>query len=156
MASMDGFDANTVEPGGVFDPIPPAKYLAAIVESERKPTKTGDGEQLSLKFQVLDGEFKGRTLFANLNIKNKSEVAVKIARGELSAICRAVGVLTPKDSQELHNLPLLIKVGQEARKDTGEIVNKIKAYEARPTLGAPTAPATTGAVATTPPWARKA
>ena len=34
---------------------------------------------------------------------------VKIARGELSAICRAVGVMQPRDSVELHNVPLEIK-----------------------------------------------
>ena len=33
---------------------------------------------------------------------------MKIAHGELSAICRAVGVMQPKDSIELHNLPLLV------------------------------------------------
>ena len=55
-------------------------------------------------------EFKGRNLWARLNLDNPNEIAVKIARAELSALCRAVGVLEPKDSVELHNLPLVISV----------------------------------------------
>ena len=35
--------------------------------------------------------------------------AVKIARAELSAICRAVGVMAPNDSVELHDLPLVMR-----------------------------------------------
>ena len=53
---------------------------------------------------------------------------MKIARAELSAICRAVGVLAPKDSVELHNLPLVIHVRCKKRTDTSEITNEIKGY----------------------------
>ena len=38
MANLNGFDANQVEPTASFDPIPAGKYLAAITESEMKPT----------------------------------------------------------------------------------------------------------------------
>ena len=49
---------------------------------------------------------------------------MKIARAELSAICRAVGVLAPNDSTELHNLPLVIHVRCKKRQDTGEITQR--------------------------------
>ena len=102
MADLNGFNANDVEPTGNFEAIPAGKYLAAITDSETKPTKTGAGSYLQLSFTVLEGEYKNRVLWARLNLANPNQTAVQIARGELSAICRAVGVMTPRDSAELH------------------------------------------------------
>ena len=128
MANLNGFDANDVDPNFGFEPIPAGKYLAAITESEQKPTKSGVGQYLQLTFQVLEGEYKGRMLWSRLNLDNPNATTVKIARAELSAICRAVGVLAPKDSVELHNVPLVITVGHKKRQDTSEVSNTITAY----------------------------
>ena len=87
------FNANEVEPNSGFTLMPAGKYLAVITEDEMKDTKSGDGRYLSLTFEVLDGKFKGRKLWARLNLENKNAQAVQIARGDLSAICRAVGVM---------------------------------------------------------------
>ena len=131
MANLNGFDAGTVEPNVGFDPIPAGKYLAIITESEMKPTKAGTGQYLELTFQLVEGDFKGRLLWARLNLDNPSPMAVKMARGNLSAICRAVGVMKPRDSIELHNLPMIIAVGCKRRDDTGDITNEIKGYSRR-------------------------
>jgi len=131
MSNLNGFNANDVEPAVGFDPIPAGKYLAIITESEMKPTKSGTGQYLQLTFQIIEGAFKGRLLWARLNLVNHSDMAVKIARSELSAICRAVGVMAPKDSVELHNLPLVVSVACKKRDDTGEITNEIKGYAKR-------------------------
>ena len=128
MANLNGFDANTVEPSTDFDPIPAGKYLAVITDSEMKSTKSGTGSYLELTFQVIEGECKNRNLWARLNIDNPNALAVKIARGELSAICRAVGVMKPHDSLDLHDLPLVITVKCKKRADTGETTNEIKGY----------------------------
>lgn len=128
MADLQGFNAHDVEPTTSFDPIPADKYVAMIVESELKPTKTGNGSYLQFTFQVMEGPYKGRLLWTRLNLDNPNQQAVTIARGELSAICRALGVMTPNDSVELHNLPLVITVRCKKRADTGEITNEIKGY----------------------------
>lgn len=158
MADLNGFDANNVEPTSNFDPLPAGKYVAAIVESEKKPTKNGRGSYLQLTFQVLDGPHKGRMLWARLNLENPNAVAVQIARAELSAICRAVGVMAPKNSVELHNLPLQITVKCKKREDTGEITNEIKGYAKKGASSdatkAATPQQTTTAGGTTPPWKR--
>lgn len=129
MPNLQGFNAHEVEPTTEFDPVPAGKYLAVITDSEVKPTKTGSGSYLQLTFEILEGDHKGRHLWARLNLDNPSETAVKIARAELSAICRAIGVMQPRDSVELHNLPLVISVRCVKRKDTGDIGNEIKGYE---------------------------
>lgn len=131
MSDLNGFDANTVDPSVGFEPIPAGKYTAVITESEMKPTKSNTGEYLELKFQIIEGEFANRLLFARLNMRNANEMAVKIALAELSAICHAVGVMKPKDSLELHNLPLTIKVVRKKRQDNGEYANEINGYEGK-------------------------
>jgi len=157
MANLSGFDANRVEPSADYDPLPAGKYLAVITESEMKPTKAGTGQYLQLTFEILDGQFKGRKVWARLNLANSNEMTVKIAQAELSAICRAVGVLAPNDSVELHNLPLVITVKCKKRDDTGDVTNEIKGYAKKeapqppaPAVGSSSAPSANG----TPPWKR--
>jgi hypothetical protein len=128
MADLRGFDANAVEPSTGFDPIPDGKYPVVITESELKPNKAGTGRYLQLTFQITDGTHQGRKLWARLNLENPSAMAVQIARAELSALCRAVGVLAPEDSVDLHDLPLVVHVRCVKRADTGELTNEIKGY----------------------------
>jgi hypothetical protein len=152
MADLRGFDANQVEPSSDFDPIPAGKYPAVITDSEMKANKAGTGHYLQLTFQVLDGPYKNRKLWTRLNLDNPNAQAVQIARAELSAICRAVGVLAPGDSVELHDLPLVIHVKCVKRADTGELTNEIKGYARKE---APASAATAQPSAnSTPPWRR--
>jgi hypothetical protein len=142
MATLN-FDANEVDPNVGFEVLPQGRYLAVITESEMKPTKKGGGSYLKFTFQILEGEYKGRLLWAQLNLDNTSETTVRIARAELSAICRAVGVMAPRDSIELHGIPLLITVGHKKRNDTGELGNTIRAYSRKEAANARLAPAAT-------------
>jgi len=131
------FDASSVAPSAPLDALPAGTYECCIVESGMFPTKSGNGSFLKLTFEVVSGEFAGRKLWARLNLDNPSKTAVEIARAELSAICHAVGVLAPRDSEELHNLPLLVTV-KVRRLEDGD-VNDIKGYA--PAKGAAPAPA---------------
>lgn len=151
MANLNGFDANQVDPAANYEPIPAGKYLATITQSEMKPTKSGVGQYLQLTFQLLDGPSKGRFLWARLNLDNPNATAVQIARAELSAICRAVGVMAPRDSVELHNLPLVIRVRTKRRADTGDVGNEIAGYAKREAPEPATVPASSNGV---PPWQR--
>lgn len=156
MAHLHGFDANAVEPSDSFDPVPAGEYLCVITASDEKPTKSGNGTFLELEFEVIDGPHKGRKLWDRLNLNNPSEMAVKIARATLSAICRAVGVMQPRDSCELHDLPLVCKVRVEKRADTDELTNVIKGYRARRIAGTAAPAPQAAASGSTPPWKRPA
>jgi hypothetical protein len=154
MANLQGFDANQVEPLVPFQPLPAGKYLAVIAASEMKSNKAHTGEYLQLTFQVVEGSHQGRQVWTRLNLVNPNAQAVQIAKAELSAICRAVGVATPHDSVELHHIPLEITVTTRLRNDTGETTNEIKAYAKRETGPANvTATAVTGPAASLP-WKR--
>ena len=152
MTDLNGFDARTVEPSANFEPIPAGTYLAAITASEMKPTKNGNGSYLEFEFAVLEGDCKGRKLWARLNLDNPNATTVQIARSELSAICRATGVMTPKDSCELHNIPLTVVVKCKKRDDTGELTNEVKGYAKKEAAAGQ--PQQAPAANTTPPWRR--
>jgi hypothetical protein len=157
MANLDGFDANQVEPASDFEPLPAGEYLAMAIDSEFKPTKNGSGEYLQFAFEIVDGAYRGRRLWDRLNLKNKNETTVKIAQGTLSAICRAVGVLRPKDSAEIHGKPLKIRVALEPRADRpGSFKNEIKGYASVNGASAPAAASANGdSGGSMPPWKRK-
>lgn len=155
MASLNGFNANEVDPNVAFEPLPPGEYLAVVVASEMKPTKNGAGEYLQLELEVIDGPHKGRKVWDRLMLKHSNSQTVAIAKGTLSALCRAVGVLVPRDSSELHNLPVVVKVACKKRDDTGEQTNVVKGYSRKGggNAAASRIPAGTGTVIT-PPWKR--
>jgi hypothetical protein len=116
-----------------------------------KPTKAGTGQFLQLTFQILEGPHKGRIVWSRLNLDNPNATAVQIAQADLAAICRAVGVTQPKDSHDLHNLPLVINVRCKKRPDTGDISNEISGYLRKET---PPPAASAPVAGSTPPWKR--
>lgn len=129
--SFGDFDAREVEPqvGMASGPIPAGKYRAQIVKAEWKDNKAKTGRYLELVFEVNRGEHEGRRVWGRLNLENPSAAATQIAQGELSAICHATGVLKPRSEQALLNLPMVIEVTAEERKDkAGEYSNRITGY----------------------------
>lgn len=131
---LNGYDASQYEPtvGGGGSPVPPGDYLAVIVATEEKENSKGTGSYLNITFEIVEGECQGRKVYTLLNLNNTSKVAVEIAQKELSAICHAVNVLRPRDSNELHNIPLVLSVILQDRNDKpGEKTNKIVGYAPR-------------------------
>ena len=118
------FNAAQVAPDTGITPVPRGRYKVVIVESELKPTKNGAGEIIALSHQVIDGPCRGKTIKSNLNWKNANATAQNIGHAQLSAICHAVNVLHPQDTQQLHNLPFCIEVDVT---DDGKY-NEVKAY----------------------------
>lgn len=156
------FDAETVDPNVPWELKPKGWYEGMIVESERRQTKAGDGEYLHFTIVHTKEPYQGQKEFLILNLWNPSEKAVQIARGQLSALCRAVGVLKVRDSSELHNLPFQFKLDIEVSGD-GVERNKVVAFKSsngtsvhKMTVQGQQAPASSPAPASSrPPWAKK-
>ena len=130
MATLN-FDARTVEPSAPMGIIPAGDYNVQIVKSEIKPTANGQSHYLQLELEVLDGEFKGRKLWDILNLWNDNETAARIAQQSLSAIGHAVGVLDIRDSEQLHNKPMLASVKVEkGNAQYPDDKNRVKGYGA--------------------------
>lgn len=161
---LEGFNANDVEPSRDFEALAEGWYVAMITESEQKPTKAGDGSYLSLTWEIDEGPAKGRKIWENLNLDNPNPKAVEIATRNLGDICRATGIMAPKNSEELHYKRIAIRLA--VKEYNGEKKNEVKGHRAikagtesaapasssKPASATPAAPAKPAA----PPWQRKA
>ena len=110
-------------------------YPAELVKSTLKDTRNKDGKYLEFQFKIIedanDEKSEGRFVFANLNIVNKNETAVKIAHSDLKAICEAVGFEGDlEDTVDLHNIPLMINVKLKPETPDWPAKNEIKGYKA--------------------------
>ena len=163
MGAALNFDANQVAPNSKPDPIPNGTYRMHIVASGVKPTNNGKGKYLKLELQVLDGEYKGRKVWDQLNILNENEQAQAIAQGQLSAICHATGVMKLTNSSQLHHIPMLVRVVVSEQKGY-DPKNDVKGYKAIDGAKPAPAPATAESSpaapavdpANVPAWAKKA
>jgi hypothetical protein len=155
------FNASNVEPSTPMDVLPKGKYLCMAIASELKPTKNGTGEYLQITFEVLDGSAKGRKIFERLNIRNSNKTAEDIAQRALSALCHAVGVIELEDSDQLHNIPVMIDLDIDPAKGEYSAQNRVKGYSAAGGQTSAPAPAARPAAAApaaggAPVWKRKA
>lgn len=113
-----------------FAPIPAGWYLAEIFKSEVKNTNDNTGKYISLGFKILDGDHEGRYIYTNINIVNKSDTAVKIGRSDLKKICIACEIEGDlEDTEDLHNIPMNIKVSVKPETPQWPAKNEIKDYK---------------------------
>lgn len=150
------FDATQVQPQQEFDLLPAGKYLAQVIDSEVVPTKAGTGQMLKLTFEIMDGEYANRRLWARLNIANENAQAQQIGLAQLSALCHAVGVTKLTDSLELHEKPVLVTVKVRKAKpgDTYGDSNDVTGFAAATAAGGSPKPAVSKPASATPPWAK--
>ncbi|MBQ7234012.1 MAG: DUF669 domain-containing protein [Kiritimatiellae bacterium] len=133
------------------DAIPSGTYEAVVTESEMKATKNGLGMGINLTFEILsNGPAKGRKVFVWINYENQRAEAQRIGREELASLCKAVGIANLTDTNQLHNLPLLITVGLDRNDPTRNVVKKYAAKAAQQASPAQKSPQAAGAA----PWAR--
>jgi len=128
MASLGNFNANDYEAGS-FEPLPAGEYTAMVTESEIKATSAGTGSYLKCKITVLEGQYKNRTVFCNFNLENPSAEAVNIGKRQLADLCRAVDIIHPKDSVELHNKPFIAVLSVKPAEGKYNASNDVKGYK---------------------------
>lgn len=117
-----------------FSPIPPGDYKVMIEKVEVKDTKSGTGKYINLQMAVIEGEYENRKIFDMINIQNPSDTCVKIGLARLADICRAIGVPTINDTDEMVNACLSVKVvveRKDKRVEDSEVTNKVGKYIAK-------------------------
>ena len=167
------FDTNTVAPReNNFEVLPAGTYNAQVTESEITALKSGNGSALKLTLEILSDGYRGRKVWARLNVKHTNPTAEQIAQQQLRELCDAIGVVRMTDTVELHNKPMQVKL--KIRKDDSgqyEDQNEVVSFKAlggipahaqamaTPRAAAPAANAAAAAPAaggSTPPWVKKA
>jgi len=110
-----------------FDPIPKGTYKTKISLAEIKQNRQQTGNVLKLTFDIIAGDYEGRKIFENLNIKHPNADTVKIAYNNINGIGKAIGLSAVTDTNQLLNKPLMIDVGQ--KEEQGKVRNRIYGYE---------------------------
>lgn len=127
------FDATShdTEQRGDYEELPNGIYKLEIEASDVVPTKAGDGTILKTTSVVVEPEeYKGRKLFTNYNLENKSAVAQEIGQRAFASLCRAVGVAEVEDSEALHFITYTatVKLGKPSKDGQYPARAEIKRY----------------------------
>lgn len=161
------FDDRAVSPStGVPDPVPPGEYMLQVDQAELGPTKDNTGMMLKAVLVIVAGEFEGRKVFPQFNVRNKSAQAQTIGIGELKALAIACGVdweVARTDTDTLLYKPFRANIGFEKEQinpTTGQpyplrnrVLKYIPAGQAAPAAPAPKAAAPAAAASATRPAA---
>lgn len=124
------FDATQHKPITGFDALPPGWYQAMVTDSELKTSKSNpQNDYLKLTYIITGPQFANRKVFQNLNINHPKPEVRGYAEADLSAISRSVGVMNVQDSNQLHNIPLEIKLRIRTDETYGD-QNDIVGYRA--------------------------
>lgn len=165
------FDTNTVEKReNNFDLLPAGWYTAQVTQSDVVALKSGNGHAIKLTFDVLSEGYRGRKVWAQLNVRHTNPKAEQIAQQQLRELCDSIGLVRMNDTIELHSKPVQIRV-KIRKDDTGqyEDQNEVAGFKAAsgvaaapaipagvPARVAAPAGAAAPAAGSTPPWAKKA
>ena len=167
------FDTNSVEKReSNYELLPAGFYTAQVTESEIVKLNSGNGSALKLTIEVLQDGYRGRKVWARLNVQHSNPKAETIAQQQLRELCDSIGVVRMQDTTELHNKPMCVKV-KIRKDDTGQYEDQNEVTGFKPAGGSPAhgqaiaagmaqraappasaAPAAAGG--STPPWAKKA
>ena len=151
MADLRGAYEVNDQPSVGFEVLPAGEYVVKIENAVWKETKNQDGQYLQINMAVADGEHSGAPIIDRLNLKNRNDMAVKIARGQFAALREAVGVAEPKDSADLENIRFRVVLKCVKRNDDpSKMTNEVSRYLK---LGGGVKPQQHNGA---PPWSRNA
>lgn len=143
MASLEGFNAAEVEPESPRELLPAGDYSVILIECDLDKKPTG-AVMWEFCLQVTEGPYQNRRVYSSQNYTKKDGTPNSIGRGHLSQLCRCVGVLTPRDTNELLHKRVIAKVG--VRKDVGyDARNECKGFKQYQTPPVATTPAASNA-----------
>jgi len=126
MAELN-YEVNKKELETSIEAVPAGEYIVIIESSDYVQNKQGTGMILKLVYQIIDGPFKGKKIFENLNLENVNKQAEEISRKALNSIGVATGVAKIQDSAQLHNIPMKLEVTVRNTDDYGK-QNNIKKH----------------------------
>lgn len=106
-----------------YDSLPEGVYPAML---EKVVTKTSDAgnDYVSVSLGVIDGDFKGRKHFENLNLFHPDDKTRKIAVGKLRLFERALGTIIGSEDEFKKYIGTPLSFELEASKKTKKVYLK--------------------------------
>jgi len=95
--------------GGAFDPIPANTQLKAMIDEAKWDSYEGDS-YISLRWVVIDGEFKGRKIFQKVRVKDQDPKKADKAKHMLVAIDFNAGGKLVESGVEPDDMALMINL----------------------------------------------
>jgi hypothetical protein len=123
--NYSAFDPAAI-PQGDFTPLPDGDYRVIVKSAAEKPTKDGTGLMLTGQLQVTEGKHAKRTVFFQINIKNKSQEATEIGHRELAAMMLCLGVQRMSHPSQVVGKMGVVKVYSE--EFNGKVSNKVRRW----------------------------
>lgn len=170
MAQFNFDTASAPKRDNNYELLPAGWYVGQVTESEIVPLKSGNGQSLKLTIEILSDGYRGRKVWARLNVQHTNSEAERIAQQQLRELCEAIGLGRMTDTVQLHGQPFGVKL--KIREDkTGQYEPSNDVAGFKPAGGSPVhgqqnmvarpqqAPANAPAAAagtSTPPWAKRA
>lgn len=111
------FDARNVETTTTYELLPDGDYVCIIEDANMRDTASG-GAMLVVEMVVLTGPNEGRKIIDRMNIVNKNETAVDIAKRQYAKLVVAIGKPTALDTEDLKNCRVIAVVKTEQGKGT--------------------------------------
>lgn len=135
--------------GSEFEPLPAGWYQACITGSDLTDTKSGSGQYIKVKYDILGPTHAGRLVWQNLNIRNQNPKAEEIGLRQLGEVLRALGLVEIEETDQLVGgnveIKLAVKTDDYGTKNEVKSVRAIAQPEPAPAPAKPSGPA----------WARK-
>lgn len=105
-----------------ISPVPPGKYVCEIADTEVKVNSKGTGKICKVRSKIVDGEYKGKSIFMSFNVTHESTKAQQIGKGQFKSLCKSCGIASGEieDSSELHGRLFGASVKLEDRGEYGE------------------------------------
>lgn len=114
MGVILNFDSAGITPSAGLPPvIPLAEYNVMMTDSGKSATSAGDGEYMFVDLKIIDGPLAGRVQTDRMNLWNKSEKTVEIAKERLSAYCHLTKKYKWANSEEMHGIPFKAIIGPQ-------------------------------------------
>lgn len=118
------FDASSV-PEPSYDPLPAADFLVWITESDI-PTDNEGNQKVAVTMEVIEPQqYAGRKLWDSFTLENQQNPKwAETGRQLLATMCRAIGIMSPRETEELHGIPFHVRVEVDTWRD-GSLHNKV-------------------------------
>jgi hypothetical protein len=86
-----------------YEALPEGQYLCVIKKAELKDNKAKNGQGIQCQYQIIDGQYKGKTFKDWVNISNPDQQTVEIGLKRINTLLTIACVQVFEDTDQLCN-----------------------------------------------------
>ncbi len=146
----NGFDTDSVPAQTNF--LPPGKYPCLVEEAELKENSKGTGLFVKLVLTILEGLYKNRKFFCNINIKHsESQECVDIGLRTLASLGKALGLKAVTNLNQVRNQVVIAHATVKKEQNVVNVFSSAASFTATPGDISPSPTAPPNLIESTPP-----